>query len=62
MGGRDGWSLESFKVRLINQGPMIILVKTKTGAICGGYTSKGPVSRKSGAYDYDNEAFVFNMN
>ncbi len=42
------------------QGPTLVLVKTKLGAICGGYTSVNFLS--SGGYTNDSTAFVFNMN
>jgi hypothetical protein len=59
-GSRDGWSKEVFGQRVFNQGPAIILVKTKLGAICGGFTSKS----LGGGYvaTNDNAAFIFNLN
>jgi hypothetical protein len=60
-GSRDGWSKEVFGLKVFYQGPTIVLVKTKLGAICGGFTSKSwPGS--GGAYANDNAAFVFNLN
>ena len=59
-GSRDGWSKEVFGLKVFNQGPTIVLVKTKLGAICGGFASKGFAA--SGSYTNDNAAFVFNLN
>jgi hypothetical protein len=59
-GSRDGWSKEAFGQKVFNQGPTIVLVRTKLGAICGGFTSKSWAA--SGGYTYDNAAFVFNLN
>jgi hypothetical protein len=58
-GSRDGWSKVVFGLKVFNQGPTIVLVKTKLGAICGGFASK---SWASGSYSNDNAAFVFNLN
>ena len=59
-GSRDGWSKEIFNARVWGQGANLILVKTKQGAIIGGFTTKswGPGS----AYVVDDAAFIFNMN
>ncbi len=40
-GSRDGWGDSVFNSKVLDQGPVIILMKTKLDAICGGYTSKG---------------------
>ncbi len=40
-GTRDGWKDSEFNTRVLDQGPIIILMKTKNNAICGGYTFKG---------------------
>ena len=37
---RDSWTYQTFQEKVFNQGPTLILLKTLTGAICGGYTSK----------------------
>ena len=58
-GSRDGWSKEDFGRRVFNQGPTIILVKTKLGAICGGFTSKSWIAGEE--YVNDNAAFIFNL-
>jgi hypothetical protein len=60
-GSRDGWGVETFKARVWGQGANIILVKTKQGAIIGGFTTKswGP---DPGPYTVDAAAFIFNMN
>ena len=60
-GSRDGWSKEAFGQKVFNQGPTIVLVRTKLGAICGGFTSKSWAG-SGGAYANDNAAFVFNLN
>jgi hypothetical protein len=39
-GSRDGWAIDIFKGKVFNKGPTLIIIRTKTGAICGGYTSK----------------------
>jgi hypothetical protein len=59
-GSRDGWSKESFGKKVFNQGPTIVLVRTKLGAICGGFTVKSWAA--SPAWTNDNAAFVFNLN
>jgi hypothetical protein len=59
-GTRDGWSKEVFGQKVFCQGPTIVLLKTKLGAICGGFTSKSFAA--SGAWTNDNAAFVFNLN
>ncbi len=53
--------MEAFKARVWGQGANIILVKTKQGAIIGGFTTKswGP---NPGSYTVDADAFIFNMN
>jgi hypothetical protein len=38
----------------------MVLVKTKLGAICGGFTSKSWAA--SGGWTNDEAAFVFNLN
>jgi hypothetical protein len=38
-GSRDGWSIEEFGKKVFDQGPNLVLIKTKLGAICGGFTS-----------------------
>ena len=59
-GSRDGWSKEVFGLKVFNQGPTIVLVKTLLGAICGGFASKSWAG--SGSWTNDNAAFVFNLN
>jgi hypothetical protein len=49
-----------FGQKVFNQGPTIVLVKTKFGAICGGFTSKSWGGNN--VYANDNAAFVFNLN
>jgi hypothetical protein len=60
-GSRDGWSKEVFGLKVFNQGPTIVLVKTKLGAICGGFASKSWTGSGE-EYANDNAAFVFNLN
>ncbi len=45
---------------MFNQGPTIVIVKTKLGTICGGFTSNSWGGNNS--FIADNSAFVFNMN
>jgi hypothetical protein len=45
----------------LKQGPIIILVKTKLGAICGGFRSKY-LYGGYGTSAKDDSAFVFNLN
>ena len=45
---------------MFNQGPTIIIVKSRLGAIFGGFTSKSWGG--GGVFTADNTAFVFNMN
>ena len=59
-GSRDGWRKEIFAQSVNNQGPLIILVKTTLGAICGGFTSLNMFA--ADGFRKDNEAFVFNLN
>ena len=58
-GSIDGWALDKFIEKVFNKGPTLLIVKTTTGAICGGYTSKSWVENKGDIEDTD--AFVFNM-
>jgi hypothetical protein len=58
-GSRDGWEFETYKQKVFNQGPTLIILKTTEGAICGGYTSKDWDG--SGKWTEDIDAFVFNM-
>ena len=59
-GSQDGWSKEKFGEKVFNQGPNIVIVKTKMGAVCGGFTLKS--WSNSGGYTADNASFVFNGN
>ena len=59
-GSKDGWALDKFIEKVVNKGPTLLIVKTTTGAICGGYTSKGWVESE-GKHFEDTDAFVFNM-
>jgi hypothetical protein len=58
-GSKDGWSKEEFGKKVFDQGPNIVLIKTKLGAICGGFTSKS--KDDSGVWVKDTEAFIFNL-
>jgi hypothetical protein len=58
---RDGWSKEAFGQNVFNQGPTIILLETKLGAICGGFASKSWAATDVPNTN-DNAAFVFNLN
>ena len=59
-GSREGWYREVFRLKVKEQGPSIVLVKTKLGAICGGFSSKSLGS--SSGWTADDAAFVFNLN
>lgn len=58
-GSRDGWKKENFGQYVYNQGPIIILVSTTLGGICGGFTSINIFPGEG--FKKDNEAFVFNL-
>ena len=58
-GSRDGWHYTKFTKRVFEKGPILIILKTSEGAICGGYTSKNWES--SHKFTDDIDAFVFNM-
>ena len=59
-GSRDGWEKVIFASRVFDKGPTLIIVKSTTGAIFGGYTSKNWAA--SGGFVKDTDAFVFNLN
>ena len=56
---RDGLNSSAFSIKVFNKGPTLILIKTKDGDICGGYTSKNWDA--SDTYVGDPDAFLFNM-
>ena len=56
---RDGWEIASYREKVFNKGPTLIILKTTQGAICGGYTSKNWDG--SSKFTDDIDAFVFNM-
>ena len=58
-GKKDGWAIQTFRQKVFNQGPTLIILKTTDAAICGGYTSKNWDG--SGKWTDDIDAFVFNM-
>ena len=56
---RDGWTKKAFQSKAFNRGPTLIIIKTHSSDICGGFTSKGWGGE--GGYIEDQDAFVFNM-
>jgi hypothetical protein len=38
-GSRDGWEFDIFAKNVFEKGPIIMILKTTKGAICGGYTT-----------------------
>lgn len=48
-----------FAYKVFNEGSTLIILKTKLGAICGGFTSKSWTP--GGLFTADITAFVFNM-
>ena len=41
---KNGWDPNSFHSKVDKQGPSVVLVKTESGLVCGGYNPKGWVS------------------
>jgi hypothetical protein len=56
---RDRDTIDTFKEKVFNQGPTLIILKTTKGEICGGYTSKNWDGQ--GKLTKDDDAFLFNM-
>jgi hypothetical protein len=56
---KDSDTIDTFKEKVFNQGPTLIILKTTKEAICGGYTSKSWDGQ--GKFTKDDDAFVFNM-
>ena len=55
----DGFSKEKFYDKSINKGATMIIVKTTTGRIFGGFTKTS--WDKSGSYKHDNSSFIFSV-
>ena len=59
-GSRDGWTINKFHELCDRMGPTITIMKTKAGAICGGFTMRDWTS-DYGEYKSDSCAFVFRV-
>jgi hypothetical protein len=58
-GSRDGWTKSKFHELCDRIGPTLTIMKTKAGAICGGFTMQDWTS--DGGYKSDSCAFVFRL-
>jgi hypothetical protein len=58
-GSRDGWTKSKFHELCDRMGPTLTIMKTKAGAICGGFTMQDWTS--DGRYKSDSCAFVFRL-
>ena len=58
-GSRDGWTMSKFHELCDNMGPTLTIMKTKVGAICGGFTMQDWTS--DGESKSDSYAFVFRL-
>jgi hypothetical protein len=58
-GSRDGWTRSKFHDLCDRMGPTLTIIKTKAGAICGGFTMQDWTS--GGGYKSDSCAFVFRL-
>ena len=58
-GSRDGWSKRKFHELCNRMGPTLTIIKTKAGAICGGFTMQDWTSNSG--YKSDRCAFVFRL-
>lgn len=56
-GSRDGWNPKAFHTKVDRKGPALVLCKTKSGAVCGGYNPCGWVNL--GEYRGSIAAFLF---
>ncbi|EFC45726.1 predicted protein [Naegleria gruberi] len=57
---RDGFSAQAFHSKCDNKGSTVVIVKAKTGAVFGGYTSISWTST-TGAFFPDKSAFLFSL-
>ena len=55
----DGFSKEKFYAKSIKKGATMIIVKTTTGRIFGGFTKTS--WDKSGSFKHDNSSFIFSV-
>ena len=61
-GSQHGWLIEDFHARCDNQGATLMLMRCKTGRVCGGYTAVSWLSPPfTGYYKYDPTAFLFSL-
>jgi hypothetical protein len=58
---RDGWMHADFHNLCDKQGPTVVLIKTKKGRICGGFTKASWTSPVNGNYQFDAAAFIFSI-
>ena len=59
-GSRDGWKMSKFHELCDRMGPTLTIMKTKAGAICGGFTMQDWTSG-DGESKSDSSAFVFRL-
>ena len=60
LGSRDGMEIEKFSSLVYYKGPTLIIVRTTSGRICGGYTSKNWDAGRNKPV-VDTNAFVFSV-
>jgi hypothetical protein len=58
-GSRDGWTISKFHELCDRMGPTLTILKTKAGAICGGFTMQDWTSDNE--WKSDSCAFVFRL-
>ena len=58
-GSRDGWTISKFHKLCDGMGPTLTIMKTKAGAICGGFTMKEWSSDDQ--WRDDSSVFVFRV-
>jgi hypothetical protein len=58
-GSRDGWTRSKFHELCDRMGPTLTIMKTKAGAICGGFTMQDWTSNRE--WKSDSCAFVFRL-
>jgi len=58
-GSRDGWTMSKFHKLCDRMGPTLTVMKTKAGAICGGFTMKDWTS--DNLWENDSSVFVFRV-
>jgi hypothetical protein len=58
-GSRDGWTISKFHDLCDRMGPTLTIMKTKAGAICGGFTMQDWTSDDK--WKSDSSAFMFRL-